>query len=48
MIRPMAASSCAAETNQASKTDGGRLTPDSSIEWKNGVYRYVSAAWACA
>src|SRR5690606_38667252 len=33
--RATAASSCAAETNHASNTDGGRLTPASSIAWKN-------------
>lgn len=37
MIRFIAASSCAADKNQASKTDGGRYTPESSIEWKNGA-----------
>ena len=33
---PTAASSCAAVTNHASNTDGGRVTPASSMAWKNG------------
>ena len=35
-ILPIAVLSCAAVMNQASNTDGGRLTPASSIAWKNG------------
>src|SRR5580700_5810802 len=37
-MREMAASSCAAETNQASYGDGGRYTPASSIAWKKAAY----------
>lgn len=47
-MRATAVSSWAAETNHASNTDGGRLTPASSIAWKNARYRNVSCAWACA
>ena len=36
-MRSIAASSIAAFTNHASKALGGRYTPASSIEWKNGV-----------
>jgi hypothetical protein len=35
-MRRIAGSSRAAETNHASYTDGGRLTPALSITWKNG------------
>jgi len=35
-ILDTAASSCAADTNQASNTDGGSETPASSMAWKNG------------
>ncbi len=47
-MRFTAASSCAAETNHASKTDGGRFTPASSRAWKSARYRNASCAWACA
>src|SRR5579872_2574699 len=33
-VASITASSCAAETNQASNCDGGSTTPESSIEWK--------------
>ena len=35
-IASSSASPCAAETNQASKTDGGRPTPASRKAWKKG------------
>src|SRR5205823_13952290 len=47
-MREIAASSCAAPTNQHSNALGGRYTPASSIAWKNGRYRNGSAAWASA
>jgi hypothetical protein len=37
MIRFIASSSWAAETNHASNALGGRYTPDSSMEWKNAL-----------
>ena len=43
-IRSIAASSCAAEMNHDSNTDGGSETPELSIEWKNGGYLKVSCA----
>src|ERR1700683_5175575 len=45
-MREMAASSCAAETNQASYGDGGRYTPPSSMAWKNAAY--AAGAWSLA
>lgn len=35
-MRLIAVSSCAAETNQASKTDGGSEIPALSMAWKKG------------
>ena len=45
-IRSSTSGVWAVETNQASKADGGRYTPASSIAWKNRVNAAVSCTFA--
>src|SRR5699024_7301637 len=45
-IRSSTSSVCAVETNQASKAEGGRYTPPSSIAWKKRVNAAVSCTFA--